>query len=212
MTKPETKAAKQKRLVAERIQARKEMIERIDAEVNATPIAKAVEPVKAEAIERAEQGAKERIANLTKQLEEAGGDINVLAPYPNSLRTNRDEYTRAIRKRNLFISITDTDQTKPVNYTRNGPEWRVIDPAKVLQFIEEAKLDAAEQYRAFVHKLVKKIGPTTEATLSGSHVWGYSTLFITKADGTKEKWRTHQIVNVSVYGKLFNQWPSRKVK
>jgi hypothetical protein len=68
------------------------------------------------------------------------------------------------------------------------------------------------QYTAFIQKLEGKVGAHTAAALDGSHVWGFSILTVTKADGTVEKWKTEQIINVSVLGKVFNQWPSRKVK
>ena len=43
-------------------------------------------------------------------------------------------------------------------------------------------------------------------------MWGYSVLTVTKEDGSVERWKTQQIMNISVLGLLFAQWPSRKMK
>ena len=79
------------------------------------------------------------------------------------------------------------------------------------KFVDDTMRDAAAQYDAFIAKLIRKIGDFDSATLTGSHVWGYSILTVTKGAAT-ERWGTRQIVNQSVLGKLFNQWPSRKIK
>lgn len=88
----------------------------------------------------------------------------------------------------------------------------VMPEELVEKFIQAAKADAAAQYEAFVAKLQQKIGEVKNATLKGNHVWSYSILTVEKPDGTVEHWKTQMIINVSKLGKMFNQFPTRKVK
>ncbi|MNE44768.1 hypothetical protein D3C80_1390130 [compost metagenome] len=92
------------------------------------------------------------------------------------------------------------------------PDPARMSPNGCALFVKQAQENASAQYDAFIAKLEAKIGEVTAAILSGEHVWGHSILTVTKADGTTEKWKTQMIVNVSVLGNLFNQWPTRKVK
>jgi hypothetical protein len=82
----------------------------------------------------------------------------------------------------------------------------------VERFITRAKEDAAAQYDSYVQKLIGKIGEVTAASLDGDHVWGFSYLTVTLPNGKKEVWKTQMIVNISKLGKLFNQFPTRKMK
>lgn len=178
-------------------------------------IAKAVEPVRAEAIARATKKAFEIIAKCEVDLAAAGGDRQVLAPYPSSW--NCDKRTWNIKKGyyNLVQMLTERDI--PEGAYRGSRSMNDPDPARMsvkgcAKFVKQSQEDASAQYDAFIAKLETKIGEVTAATLTGEHVWGHSILTVTKADGTSEKWKTQMIVNISVLGKLFNQWPSRKTK
>ncbi len=64
----------------------------------------------------------------------------------------------------------------------------------------------------FICKLVAKVGEVTEASIAGNHIWGESYLTVTTIAGAKQTWKTQQIVNVSVLGNYFNQWPTRLMK
>jgi hypothetical protein len=114
--------------------------------------------------------------------------------------------------RNFYLRIT----TKlPVEFSiwNDKPQFVTINNEGIERIVSAARTDASAQYIAFVAKLIKKIGDdVVDANLSGSHVWGYSYLTITRASGSKECWKTQQILNVSVLGTVFNQWPTRKVK
>ena len=167
----------------------------------------AVMPLKVVAIERAEKEAKELIIRCTKILKDNGFDLNKVAPYP-SYKLNRNDYDIASSRYKLFRMFT---RTRPYR-KMNEPEICVIDVNLIKKFIELSKEDASAQYDAFVAKLICKIGKVSEAKLTGNHVWSFSILTVTKADGTVENWKTQMIVNVSKLGKLFNQWPTRKVK
>jgi len=175
------------------------------------PIEKVVAPLKNDAIERAEQNAKEIIDDVKKQLLEAGNDLKICAPYPRSNMYNAysPAYWIAASKYQLFRSLC---KTRKGSHMMNEPILADMDSNYKAKFIKQAKEDAAAQYDAFVAKLVVKIGEVEDAKLVGNHVWSFSILSVTKKDGTTQNWKTQQIINVSKYGKLFNQWPTRKVK
>jgi hypothetical protein len=178
-------------------------------------IAKAVEPVRVEAIARATKEAFAVIAKVEKALEAAGGDRKVLAPFPNSF--NCDKRTWNIKKSyyTLVHSLTERNIKEGEwagSLSPKDPDPARMSPKQCAKFVKQAQENASAQYDAFIAKLEGKVGETTSATLSGEHVWGHSILTVTKADGSVERWKTQMIVNVSVLGNMFNQWPSRKVK
>lgn len=169
------------------------------------PIEAAVAPLKKDAVERAIKEAHNLIEHLSRRLNECEGNADTLAPYP---RYNDPAYKEKRARRELLESLS-----KSVKVTRsyNEPDIREMDGDRINAFVKNAMALAASQYDAFVSKLVTKIGPVESAKLEGNHVWGYSILSVAK-EGANENWKTQQIVNVSVHGKLFNQWPTRKMK
>ena len=95
---------------------------------------------------------------------------------------------------------------------RGEPNLVKLSDEGCSRFIEQSAQDAALQYDAFICKLVSKVGEIVDASIEGDHVWGWSILTVTKADGSKENWKTQQIRNYSVYGTPYLQWPTRIVK
>jgi hypothetical protein len=173
------------------------------------PIEAAVAPMKAEAVQRQVAAAEEMLNKAYKILEEAGFNMDVVAPLPKST-LGREAYKQAKAKRDYFRSITTYDR-QHVSGRAGEPQLRFPceeAKARVLKLAEEA---AAASYDAYVAKLCKKVGECEQAKVAG-WLWNYSVLTVTKADGTVEKWETQMIVNVSALGKLFNQWPTRKMK
>jgi hypothetical protein len=182
-------------------------------EIGTGPIQAAVLPLRIDAVTRAEQEAKRLIDKVRFELKEAGWDVRKVADYPSS-KLSRVAYSVALSKYKLYASLTAWDYTKqPGSRSLHTPCVVKMDQARVAKFIETSKEDAAYQYDAFVFKLVGKIGPVLDAALEGNHVWGWSILrVILAADGSRQNWKTQQIVNISKLGKLFNQWPTRRVK
>lgn len=170
------------------------------------PVEAAVLPIKVDAIERAEQEARRIIERYTELLAENGMDAEKVAPYPRNAYSNRYHVERG--RYYLVCSLTKSIQS---THRINEPRIVQMDPAGCERFVAQSRQAAAEQYDAFVAKLIKKIGDCDAADLTGNHVWGYSVLTVTKGEAI-ERWKTQQIVNVSKLGKLFNQWPTRKVK
>lgn len=177
------------------------------------PIETAVAPLKNDAMDAAEKFGREVIAKVEAELKTADFDIHKAAPYPNSWNTGRREYMKQLSKHNLFSRLTAYDESRNSGpRTRNAPEFVTMSAEGIAKFIKMVREDAAAQYESFVAKLKMKIGATESAVLDGNHVWSYSILRVVKSDGVRESWKTKTIINVSKLGKVFNQYPTRKVK
>ncbi len=174
------------------------------------PIAAAVLPLKEDAMKRAEEYAREIVAKVREDLKAAGNDLIVCAPYPSGNQSRASYFMMESRYR-LFASLCVWRKS---SYMMHEPHFADVDSNRVAKFIKEARENAAFQYEAFILKLIAKIGPVYSAKLSGNHVWSFSFLTVEKASGiqTTEIWKTQQIINVSKLGKVFAQWPTRKVK
>lgn len=176
------------------------------------PIEAAVAPLKNDAMDAAEKYARQLVERIGKDLEAADWNMETAAPYPNG-NMSRPQYMTMINKRRLFDRVTTSDEKRMKGIIRRpgAPHFVVVDSASVERFVVEARKDAAAQYDAFVAKLTFKIGDCSAAVLEGNHVWGCSYLTVTKASGN-EVWKTQSIINVSKLNKVFNQWPTRKMK
>lgn len=190
---------------------KRKSITELFSEIENTPIAKAVAPLREAAEAEAEVRAKKTIAWVTEELAKAGNDLQVAAPYPHGSYTmSKVEYNAKLDRHNLFCRLTQTREG--VRLTRNDPRFADMSEERCIRFIQQARECAAEAYRSYVYKLVMKIGEATEARLEGNSVWSFSVLHVSKPDGSSEKWKTQQIWNVSCLGKDFPQWPTRKMK
>ena len=168
-------------------------------------IAIAVEPIKQASIDAAIEATREVIANYKERLEAANWDLNVAFPRP-SHNTSRANYMAMKARHDFAYSLV-----RAVKSSRrmNEPllvEWCEEDVEYV---VKTAAKDAALQYEAYVAKLIKKVGDCDSAVMGFMNgVWYDSNLVVIK-NGTKEVWNTKCIVNRSVYGKVFNQFPTR---
>ena len=174
---------------------------------SAEPVGRALHPRKAAAVQSAREQAVAKIAQLRKDLEAAGWDIRAAAPVPNNVWDSGYKAARA--RRSVYESVTKSVDS---SYSRSGPRIVEMDQNGIDRFISNSEQDAALQYDAFICKMVAKVGDVTDATLQGDHVWSHSILTVTLPDGSQQRWKTQQIVNYSVYGTPYLQWPSRIVK
>ena len=174
-------------------------------------IAEAVHPIKADAIQRAEQAATKIVERIRHELETHDWDVNAVAPYPNTSRGRREDIAVGVAKYNQYRSVT-SPKSGYTSVVPGKPAYVVMDTAKIDRFMKVTRSDAAQQYENFVAKLEDKIGPVVTAVLTERDVWSYSILTVTKEDGTTEHWKTEQIINTSKLGLVFNQWPTRKIK
>lgn len=173
------------------------------------PVAVVVEPLRNAAMDKAEQFCREWVAKMLAELAAKNWDLNEVAPYPNSWGMGRIEYKAKTQRYYAFRRITQG--TAKHSRSPNSPEPCEANAEGIAKLVADTRENASLQYDAFICKMISKIGDCEAAELSGSHVWGYSFLRITKAEGV-ETWKTQQIVNFSKLGTVFNQWPSRKVK
>lgn len=93
--------------------------------------------------------------------------------------------------------------------------WSIIQRYGIDRAVEVARNDAVREsqtsFDSYVGKLAGKIGKVVvSATLCGDP-WTGSILTVTDSNGVTEKWATRIIINVSIHGKLFNQFPTRKL-
>ncbi len=176
----------------------------LDAQVAKGPIALAVRPLREAARERARVDANAMVERVFADLMAHDWKLEAAAPYPSyrdRQTMGREAHDTARSKHALYQSLTTSDA-----------DGRVKPCAeKVQRHIEVAEWMAVFSYDSFTMKLIMKVGETKAATLTGNHVWGFSELTVTLPSGDKQRWRTQQIVNCSVLGKLFNQWPTRQV-
>lgn len=169
------------------------------------PIEAAVSPLKDEAIERATKAFDAHVERVLETLAAANWDLTVAFPRPGS-NVSRADYKTQMGRHGFAASLTRATWT-----TRSmaQPDTRQRDEGKIEAVRSRVAAETAAAYDLFVAKLVGKVGEVETAELEGNHVWGRSTLTVSKATGAVERWMTQQIVNVSCLGKVFNQWPTR---
>jgi len=171
-------------------------------------IANAVAPIKQASIDAAVEATKEMIARFTAELEKANWDLNLAFPRPNGFGS-RSAYMQKKAARDFASSLV---RTVDPSYRPNQPVFVRMCDESIARVLSAAAKDAAAQYEAYVAKLVNKIGECNSAEMGYNNgVWFDSNLVVTKGD-TKEVWNTKCIINRSVHGKVFNQFPTRKRK
>lgn len=177
------------------------------------PIEKAVEPLKSASMEAARESASQYLAKLKDKLEAAGWDLQVAAPYPTG-KESREWYLQKKTLRNNLQYLTSKDPANARYSIRlTDPVMVVWDDEAEQRFINNRMKDAASEFEAYVYKLKTKVGEVVSAEMTYvSGLWYNSILTVTKEDKIVERWKTSCIVNCSVLGKLFNQWPTRKMK
>ena len=170
-----------------------------------------LEPYKAECIERAAQAFLYYIENVIKPaLEEGGYDIDKIAPRGSSLHESRSSYLHKQRYRAEISSLTESLPKQ--SYSPCEPTIVKLSDERVARRVQQTREAMAADFDSYVNKLSAKIGEGVVSAEITGRLWDYSTLTVTKNDGSVERWRTQQIINVSCLGKLFNQWPTRRSK
>lgn len=141
-------------------------------------------------------------------LEKAGWDLNVVAPEPKS-GYGSEAYKMAQARRAVYTSIT---KAKTAYRKPNEPDIRELNQAMVDRYINQAVQAAEDDYRAFMQKMIEKIGkPVVKATMTGS-IWRNAVLTVETNDGEEQVWNTQMIINYSKYQRAYNQFPSRRKK
>ena len=177
----------------------------------ATVIIKALMTQIEDAKKVAKDHAEAYVDSTWKDLEKKNWDI-------------KDDIERAKSSRgrdtvlNVYLVLTEVDPRSKTKNTQLGgslkfdSRFRVKSESGRQRFIKDAIDGAEADYMKYVHKMVEKVGPgIADANVTG-HPWTNSVLTVSMTDGTKQVWNTKMIVNYSVYGKAFNQFPSRQKK
>lgn len=152
---------------------------------------------------RAHEYAGDHYDRMMKHLETHGWDIDIAAPKGHSRKDSRLEYKTKNARRNMLLSLTDPN--KKDNIRKPSKKIRAA-------FQEQNKQAAHDEYMAWVDKMTHKIGkPVAQAKMSGSP-WTGSRLNVIAHDGEEQNWNTKMIINYSKYNKMFNQFPTRKLK
>jgi hypothetical protein len=169
-------------------------------------IALAVAPLKPIQMDRAEEMVRSAFAHAQELMSKGDGTKKgaiaaVAAEYEAKGWKLFDDTKQSISKKIGRFYRTD--------YSQQGAPL-VACPKALAWEISSARQAASDSYDAYVAKMISKVGEVTKANMqTASHVWGYSVLEVTTITGDEQIWTTQQIVNCSVHGKLFNQWPTR---
>jgi len=177
---------------------------------------------------------KARLKHLTSALESCGMDLDRYAPPAYTLKNcSRREYSMARAKRShaeqYFGMTAETQAALAACRTvfSRPPYIVALHPGAHAKLATLAAREADIAFDGYIVKLAGKIEATlpeeTKAinspvpvrvrsvVLNGAAVWEGSVLDVTLSSGARQGWHTKCILNVSVLGKLFNQWPTRRL-
>lgn len=114
----------------------------------------------------------------------------------NATKAERAEYIEIVQR--SFLARLDRAE--------------VVNPESREKIKAEATRAANTDFDSYLHKLDGKIGAEIAKAALRGRLWDGSRLHVVLRDGSQQLWDTKCILNQSVYGKLFNQWPTRQVK
>lgn len=136
-----------------------------------------------------------------------GMDASVYAPYPTG-RMAKDAYLQAESKyRRVRFSFRGVKGYRCMNEPEIVVEREDAEPRRRAA----AKAEADAQVDSYLFKMAAKIGKDIASASTNGCIWDFATLKVVCVDGEEQTWKTNCILNQSVYGKLFNQWPTRRV-
>jgi hypothetical protein len=159
------------------------------------------------------------VERVVQHLIDAEWDAHKAAPYPHSRMSGLD-YHIALK---LYKDVRSWSAVPPLaegqlfhkSRGMNDPEPRApLDGIEIVERLrKEADKITKSDFDSYANKLAAKVAgkstsPVMYATVVGQ-LWLSSTLNVEMLDGGKQSWNTQMILNRSVHGKLFNQWPTR---
>ena len=156
--------------------------------------------------QKAADEAKAFVGKLLDNLKKHDWDLDKVAPYPKSMNS---DYKIMKNKRDTYQMVSKATKS---SYGRGEPYTVQADQVKINHYIEMNVKGAEEAYRSFMEKMIQKIGkPVIDAKMTGN-IWTNALLTVTTNDGEEQVWKTQMILNFSKYNKMFNQFPSRRIK
>jgi len=204
-----------KKMVVKVTQKRAEAKAKVEKERyrDSSTLIKELESVEGEYLKRAEKIARDEVKYRLDALKKNGMDLNKLVPSRGKRPTSEERMMRA-----PYVVITrsaDVNDGKPMTIAQMKAmttDIREADKKSIERFVKISVDDAKANYRAFINKMVDKIGkPVVKADFKGS-IWSNALLTIEDVDGDTQVWKTKAIINYSKYRKAFHQFPSRKQK
>lgn len=174
-------------------------------------VTQAVAAMREEAKTSTRNAATAFLKQLRKKVE-AQPDLNILAPRATGANFSQAKYRTVEAYRSLVSRATKRD------HTERAFDKVVWSDEAAAYYVESAVALAEKSYEDYVIKLIGKVDPEGQGVIAADlaresrNIWSQSTLHVTLADGTQQTWKTKMILNVSVYGKVFNQFPTRRVK
>lgn len=166
--------------------------------------------------------AQQEIDEVTKKLELANYDIRRFAPVPSypkghASRAEFAKYKDAVAYNSYVLRLTKPLNKAPEGYvsqeeSENLRSIRSMDAEGCEALVRDYVRGAEGSFFAYVEKLEGKVGEIVSASIDAKFVWSGSTLTVVTAAGETVKWFTQMIWNRSCLGKVFPQFPTRKVK
>lgn len=164
-------------------------------------------------VARVEEMRLSNLKHMRETLAANGMDLNKVAPCPSSWSMSRKQYRMAEALHKHYRTSFE-DAGTPISHTgrMNGKlPWPVKERAEAEPNVREAaRRDANACFDEFLYKMAVKIGKSIKQGKLTGILWDGCTLTVECEDGETQVWNTKIIINQSVYGKLFNQWPSRR--
>jgi len=176
-----------------------------------------------EAMSDAETTIRERVATLMaksadaieQRLGECDFDFAAAYPYPQSTGDYR-AYRQQVAQRSAASRYVKTDSSRPSYQGGRNHQYVLMRPDLDEYIVKEAEQAAESMLASYAAKLASKIADrggdhVVERILydGGASPWAHSKIVVYLDDGRRLVFRTRVIINVSKYGKLFNQWPTR---
>lgn len=164
--------------------------------------------IRAEYVARYSEMMLARLVADRAGLAAVGFDAQIYAPYPNG-GLSREAYRSAERK---YYRVRASFNCVKGCRSHREPEIVVEKPEAEPKLRTAARAEADALVDGYLHKLAGKIGKEVVSASTNGNIWDSARLSVECADGEKQVWDTQCILNCSVLGKLFNQWPTRRVK
>lgn len=140
-------------------------------------------------------------------LEAVGMDAQQYAPYPSGNMSRADYRKAEFKYRRVRSSFRGVKSCRSMREPEIVVEREDAEPR-----VREAARQAADaEIDSYLYKMTGKIGKlATKATTNG-RIWDSATMIVECADGETQTWSTRCIINCSCLGKVFNQWPTRRI-
>jgi hypothetical protein len=185
------------------------------ARIKANPIYAAIAPQRQATVAQAVVFTRENLLKFAAQFP-VGADLKDHAPRGDSWKDGREQYKTKQARHYLALQVLHISRA---NSFMDCPQIIAgVNAEGIERLCDEAAKDAAFSFDEYVAKLTRKVGHCNRASVEG-WLWDHSILTVVKRSNpddavspmVTERWKTQQILNFSVYGKAFNQWPTRKV-